>query len=254
MIDTDLIEQFETDGLCVVPNVLPATEVAVLWQELEAAMAEDLEVKPNVFDASMVHNCMFRGVRMAALLDSEVMNAYVQAILAPSCILYAYQSSSLPTGGGNYGSRVHVDAPRFVDGYITNVGVIFPLMDFDAASGGTLYVPGSHKVAELPGASDFDKRCQRVTCKAGDMIMFNARLAHAAGINQGDTVRHALTLNFCRCFMRQRFDFARMVSDAQLDAMGAHARRLLGWNVRMPTSLDEFYLPTAERLYKPGQE
>ena len=116
MIDTDLIEQFETDGVCVVPNVLPATEVAVLCQELEAAMAEDLEVRPNVFDAGMIHNCMFRGVHMAALLDNEVMNAYVQAVLAPSCILYAYQSSSLPTGGGNYGSRMHVDAPRFVDG------------------------------------------------------------------------------------------------------------------------------------------
>ena len=254
MIEAGLLEQFESDGVCVVPDVLPATEIDLLWQELELAMAEDLQMRPDAFDAGMVHNCMFRGARMAALLDSETMNAYVQAILAPSCILYAYQSSSLPPGDGNYGSRVHVDAPRFVDGYVTNVGVIFPLMDFDATSGGTLYVPGSHKVAELPDAADFAARCQRLTCKAGDMVMFNARLAHAAGTNAGHRVRHALTLNFCRCFMRQRFDFARMVSDAQLQKMGPHARRLLGWDVRMPTSLDEFYLPPAQRLYKPGQE
>lgn len=254
MTDAQLIARFEADGVCVVPKVLPQTEVARLRQELERAMAEDLQLRPDAFDAGMVHNCMFRGERMAALLDNEPMNAYLQQVLAPSCILYAYQSSSLPPGDGNFGSRVHVDAPRFIDDYITNVGVIFPLTDFDATSGGTLYVPGSHKRAEIPDAAEFAQRSCRLTCEAGDMVLFHARLAHAAGTNQGTATRHALTLNVCRCFMRQRFDFARMVTPAQLERMGAHARRLLGWDVRMPTSLDEFYLPPEQRLYKPGQE
>ena len=30
-------------------------------------------------------------------------------------------------------------------------------------------------------------------------------------------------------------------------------RRLLGMNVRMPTTLDEFYLPPDQRLYLPAQ-
>jgi ectoine hydroxylase-related dioxygenase (phytanoyl-CoA dioxygenase family) len=252
-VEHRLLAQLDTEGFTVVPSVLPEAEVTALRLELERAIAEDLSAWPDVFDSGMVHNCMVRGPRMAALLDQPLMNAYLTQAMAPTCILYAYQSSSLPPNQGNYGSRIHVDSPRHIPGYTTNLGVIFPLDDFTESNGATWYLPGSHRNEALPGEDEFRNRAVRGLCRAGDMILFQGRLAHAAGINRTQRARHALTLNICRSFMRQRFDFARLVPHALIDSLGPDGRRLLGMNVRMPTTLEEFYLPADQRLYQPGQ-
>lgn len=254
MIDSNLIDQFRKEGACVVPEVLNAEQVQLLRLELDKAREEDLRDRPDAFDKGMVHNCMLRGREMAKLLDNPVMNAYIKEVLSPTFILYAYQSSSLPPGGDNYGSRVHVDCMRFIPNYMTNAGVFFPLDDFNLENGATYYVKGSHKVKFVQDEKFFFENASRLVCKAGDMVVLDALLHHAAGVNNTDRIRHALTMNFCRSFMRQRFDFCRMVDEEFIQSLGEDGRRLMGWNVRVPTSLDEFYLPEEERLYKPGQE
>lgn len=255
MADADRSRLAELDGagLTVVPSVLDATEVALLRAELEQAVGEDLAERSDVFDRGMVHNCMARGPHMAALLDQPVMNAYLARALAPTCILYAYQSSSLPPGEGNYGSRIHVDCPRFIPGYSTNLGVIFPLDDFTEDNGATWYLPGSHRQETLPDEAVFWADARRGLARAGDMILFQGRLVHSAGTNRTAHTRHALTLNICRSFMRQRFDFPRLLPSELIERLGPDGRRLVGMNVRMPTSLEEFYLPAGQRLYLPGQ-
>ncbi|NKB80989.1 MAG: phytanoyl-CoA dioxygenase [Nitrospirales bacterium] len=254
MVDPKLISQFETDGVCVVKRVLDDEQLYWLKLELNQAREEDLRQRPDVLDSGMVHNCMLRGKEMAKLLDNPTMNAYVKEVLSPTFILYAYQSSSLPSGGGNYGSRVHVDCFRFIPNYITNVGVFFALDDFTLENGATYYLKGSHKKKFVLDEKKFYENASRLICQAGDMVVLNALLHHAAGVNKTNKIRHALTMNFCRCYMRQRFDFCRMVDKEFIESLGEDGKRLMGWNVRVPTSLDEFYLPEEERLYKPGQE
>lgn len=249
-----LQQQFDLQGVVVIPQVLDKTWLGALQQELEAAIAEDAQQRPDVFDAGMVHNCMTRGKQMCAVLDHPLLNHYIKALFTPHCIIYAYQSSSLVPGQGNYGSRVHVDCPRRIDNYTTNVGVILPLNDFTLQNGATWYLPGSHRLAELPSEALFYQQAKRLLCQAGDLVIFNARLVHAAGVNQDNYTRHALTINLCRPYMRQRFDFPRLLTQQQIDSLGEDGRRLVGMNVRMPVSLDEFYLPPEQRLYKPGQE
>ncbi len=235
------------------PSVLNPTRISAAKAELIAAIEEDAVDYGDVFDKGMVHNCMARGATMAAVLDQPVMNAYVSAILGDSCILYAYQSSSLPPSASNYGHRIHVDSPRFIPGYVTNVGVIFPLDDFNDENGGTEYLPGSHRTPGPPTAEEFEQNMASISCRAGDMIVFNARLYHRSGANHTDRYRHALTLNFCRSYMRQRFDFPRLLDPGLIESLGEDGKRLVGMNVRVPTKLEEFYLPEEERLYKPNQ-
>ena len=253
MVNQELLVELDRDGLVVVPGALDSGQVSVLRGELETAMSEDERDRPHVFDRGMVHNCMVRGTAMAALLDHSLMHAYLGAFFSPTCILYAYQSSSLRPSQGNYGSRVHVDSPRFIPDYSTNVGVIFALDPFTAETGGTFYLKGSHKSESIPDDKTFFAGATQATCRAGDMILFHARLVHAAGVNRTQRTRHALTLNICRSYMRQRFDFPRLVPKPLIDGLGPEGKRLLGMNVRMPTSLNEFYLPESERLYKPNQ-
>ena len=253
MVDDKLLDVLELEGVTIVPSVFNQELVESLRSELEQAVAEDAIRYPNVFDKGMVHNCMVRGINMASLLDNPIMNAYLSKAFSETCIVYAYQSSSLPPSQSNYGSRVHVDSPRFIQNYATNMGVIFPLDDFTEENGATFYLPGSQKSSDLPTEDFFYANAKRAYCKAGDMILFNGRLVHAAGFNSTNRTRHSLTINICRSYMRQRFDFPRLITQDVIDKLGENGRRLIGMNVRMPTSLDEFYLPPAQRLYKPNQ-
>ena len=252
-VDEALVQALNDDGVVIVRDVVSRPLIATLRAELEQAMAEDSVSYPDVFDRGMVHNCMVRGPEMARMLDQPTMHAYLDAAFSNTCIAYAYQSSSLPPGQGNYGSRVHVDSPRFIPGYSTNLGVIFPLDDFTLENGATCYLKGSHMSEDRPDDNAFFASADRAVCDAGDMILFHGRVVHASGFNSTKNTRHSLTINICRSYMRQRFDFPRLVPPDVISSLGERGKRLLGMNVRMPTSLTEFYLPADQRRYKPNQ-
>jgi ectoine hydroxylase-related dioxygenase (phytanoyl-CoA dioxygenase family) len=253
IVDYSLVKLFEKNGFVVVPEILTKSMVEQLRCELVIAIEEDRLSYPAVFDSGMIHNCMIRGEQMLKLLDLQVLNTYLEVFFSATCIVYAYQSSSLPPHQGNYGSRIHVDSPRFIPNYMTNLGVIFPLDDFTVDNGATYYLEGSHFTEELPSEEDFYANAKRMLCPQGSMILFNSRLVHAAGVNKTTSSRHALTINLCRSYMRQRFDFPRLVPDNLINQLGANGQRLLGMNVRMPSCIEDFYLPEEHRLYKPGQ-
>ena len=45
----------------------------------------------------------------------------------------------------------------------------------------------------------------------------------------------------------------KLISEELLSMLNENGRRFIGMNVRMPKSLEEFYLPEDQRLYKPNQ-
>jgi ectoine hydroxylase-related dioxygenase (phytanoyl-CoA dioxygenase family) len=246
-------DNLKSEGVVVVKGVFDLPLIDRLREELEIAQTADLQSDIIRFDRGMVHNCMFRGNEMGQLLNHRSLNRYIMSLFCSNSIIYAYQSSSLLPNSGNYGSRVHVDSPRFIKDYITNMGVIIPLDDFTHANGATLYLPKSHILEILPESNYFYSNCSQLICSKGDLIFFNARLVHAAGVNNTNKTRHALTINLCRSYMRQRFDFCRMAEPSFMESLSDDGRRLMGYFVRVPTSLDEFYLPEDERLYRPNQ-
>lgn len=259
-----IVQEVNEVGFSRVPAVLSSTDVTALRAELEAAIEEDLtyyknnkdKFGPSPSDSWMVHNCMLRGPNLLKILENKEMHQVLSQLLGDTCILHAYQSSSMPPHSTNYSNRIHTDCPRFISGYITNVGVIFPLTDFTLENGASSFLPKSHLTLIEPSKDDYEKNSVRTPCAAGDMLVFNARTWHRGEVNHTDTPRHALTINICRSFMRQRFDFPRLVEKTKpeiLTKLGPVGKRFLGYDVRMPTSLDEFYVPTDKRLYKPNQ-
>ena len=240
----------------LIPDVLPRDEALALRPLLQKAIDDDIarwRGKPGCIDEWMVHNLMVRGRPFLRLLENRVLHAYLDEFLSDTCILYAYTSSSMPPGGSNYSRRIHVDCPRVIPGYVTNVGITLALDDFTEENGATELLPDSQWRTDMPSDEEFDRSAIRFMPKAGQAIMFNARTWHRGGVNRTGEPRHALTINACRSFMRQRFDYARLIDPDLLDHVGPLGRRFLGFNVRMPASLEEYYVPEEQRLYKGGQ-
>jgi ectoine hydroxylase-related dioxygenase (phytanoyl-CoA dioxygenase family) len=255
MLSEDELQFFVENGYLVLSSFEKQDTCKKMLEELQKAVDEDKDRGPDVFDTGMVHNCFLRGEKMLAHLSSQRLRKTTDELLCKNAIVYAYQSSSLRPGQGNYGSRVHVDCPRFIPGYRTNLGYVLALHTFTKDNGGTWVLPGSHLRAQIPELSDFEKDAIQLTCEAGDSIFFDGRLVHRAGENLTDQWRHAITINFCRPFMRSRFDFPKMLhQETWMKDLDSSARKYLGFDVRMPSSLAEFYLPLSERLYLPNQE
>jgi len=173
--------------------------------------------------------------------------------ISNTSILYAFTTSSMPAGGTNYSNRIHVDSPRVIPGYISQIGVIVALDDFTEENGATFMLPKSFERTTPPTEEEFYKGAERVCPRRGDLVVLQPRTWHLGGKNHTVNDRHAITLSACRSFMRQRFDYPRLINPALAETLTPTLRRLLGFNVRVPASLDEYYVPEEQRLYKAGQ-
>ena len=254
--DAIKLDQVRSRGFALVPGLLTSAQAAEMRSLLQIYVDEDLKKwagRDDYPDRWMVHNLMFRGLPFARLLEHTEMHAYLSALLGDTCVLYACTSSSLPPRGTNMSNRVHVDCPRVIPGYITNVGVMFALDEFTEENGATYFLPGSTERLTAPSEQEFLAHAERVFPKAGDAVIFNARTWHMGGVNRTERARHGFAFQACRSFMRHRFDYPRMVPPEILATLGETGRRFLGFDVRVPTSLDEYYLPPEQRLYKSNQ-
>ena len=242
-------------GFVVVPDAIE-TDTARVWREglavLVAAQRAAMTEATSI-DDYMVHNPMMLDRQFFDVLEHPALVSALDSLLGPTSIVYAYTSSSMPAGGSNYSRRVHIDCPRVIPGYVTNLGVIVALDDFTADNGATYFLPGSFERTEQPTEDEFFAGAERVFPRRGDLVVFNARTWHYGGLNTTAVDRHAVTINACRSYMRQRFDYPRMVGNEIGDSLSATQRRLLGFDVRVPTNLAEYYLPADKRLYKSNQ-
>ena len=244
-----------TKGFTVVRDVVDV-DVAVRWREalatLVARQHENLTERTAI-DDYMVHNPMLSNAVFFDVLEHPAVVASLDTFLGDTSIVYAFTTSSMPTGGSNYSRRVHVDCPRVIPGYITNLGVIIALDEFTEDNGATYFLPGSFERVDAPSDEEFFAGAERVFPGRGDIVVFNARTFHYGGVNNTDQDRHALTINACRSYMRQRFDYPRMITDEVASTFSPTLRRVLGFDVRVPTSIEEYYLPEEQRLYKANQ-
>jgi ectoine hydroxylase-related dioxygenase (phytanoyl-CoA dioxygenase family) len=212
------------------------------------------ESNRSILDRYHMHDLLCKDYNFSKTLEDPRLQQLLAPLLGEFWIMYAYTSSSLPPNGENYGSRIHVDCPRFIPNYNTNIGVIWALDDFTEENGATYVLPGSHNTDIIPSESYFNSHSIRLTCQRGALIIFNARMWHAAGKNYTSDFRHALTLNACRPFMKQRMDWVRFLPSEITDQLNEQARRIIGFDTRIPTNMEEFFLPKDKLLYKPGQE
>lgn len=258
--DTEAAEHayhIQTRGYSLVPGFLAPDEIDLLKSSMQQAI-ENFKPVPGVersfLDRYQMHDLLNRDINYGRLLEDPRLQQLVAPHLGEHWIMYAATSSSIPPHGTNYASRLHVDSPRFHPGYIFNMGIIWALDDYTLENGGALKVlPGSQHVGTPPEPEVFEKHAVHVTCQAGSLLVFNARLYHRTFENRTGQWNHSMTVNVCRSFMKQRMDWVRFIPESISSQLNPQARRLIGFDTRLPASLEEFFLPEAQRLYKPNQ-
>jgi len=245
-----------TRGYSLIPSFLEHEECQLLKESLSLQLDEFKPIsgsERSFLDKNQLHDLINRDLNFARLLEDPRLHQAISPHLGEHWIMYAATSSSIPPKGTNYSARLHVDSPRFSPGYVFNLGVIWSLDEYTNDNGALELLPGSHHDPTEPSLELFEKNKVKVLCEAGTLIVFNARVFHRTGINTTDKWRHSMTLNACRSFMKQRMDWVRFIPPSISEKLNKQARRLIGFDTRLPSSLSEFFVPETERLYKSNQ-
>lgn len=192
------------------------------------------------------------------LLEVPEMLAIVDATVSPTAILHLQNGFILPpvAPGASleiFQTSFHRDFPRLLNGYMASINVFFALDDFTAQNGATLVVPGTHQKEPAPSAAYNRMHAVPIICPAGSLIVFDSTLVHAAGHNASGQDRLAINQQFTRSFIKQQIDYVRALGDELVLAQAPRTQQLLGYYTRVVTSLDEYYRPAEERLYRGGQ-
>jgi ectoine hydroxylase-related dioxygenase (phytanoyl-CoA dioxygenase family) len=192
------------------------------------------------------------------LLELQPVLDVVDATLSETAILHLQNGLILPsfdpgTAPDVFQLRFHRDFPRVLNGYLMSINTFFAIDEFRPDNGATIVVPATHQRDPAPPEDFLRTYAVPVVCPAGSMIVFDSTLLHAAGENTSGRDRLAINQQFTRSYVKQQVDYVRALGDEAVLAQPDRTQQLLGWYTRVVTSLDEFYRPPEERLYRSGQ-
>lgn len=244
--------QLQTSGYVHFPNVVPKDLLPRLSGGIDAAIKTARENQHAI--GSYAYLAQNEDPAFLELLELSPLQSYIDLILTDTCIISGYSViSSEPNQANKIQNAIHRDHARFSRPYLLTLNLLYLVDDFTKENGATYLLPGSQHAAEKPDEDYFYKNAIRVEGKAGDAVIFDSLVWHAGGTNTTQASRRGITKVYVRSYMRTQFDMTRATKPDVVAKLSERSRRLLAFNVRMPGSLEEFFLPPEQRLYKPNQ-
>ena len=251
---TGLQGAFDTQGFCVIPELLDASQL----QRQREALAPWVDQGPmgrNVFEGTRTHRIyamLAKDPAFAELVAHPVSLAWAEHYLGQSCLLSACLAVHLQPGES--AQPWHTD-----DGHtsltpphdLLGVSTFWALDDTTLENGATEVLPGSHRWSEteFPGVlrdQDFatgedaagdpgaHPDAVKVTMPAGSLMIARGDLWHRGGGNRSDTARCLITPQYCAGWVRPLESMLLSVPPEHAAALSERVRELLGYSIHPP--------------------
>lgn len=230
---------FERDGYFLIPGALTAAQVREFAAAVDAVDERHRqEGNAGGEDRVNLHDAIGHDARLLPLIDWPTVFPKVWGILGWNIQLYHTQlvvSPPLPGPPSNKRLGWHQDNNRMNRDMEVelqprvSLKALYFLSDLPEAGMGNFYiVPGSHTARKLPPSSDGDPNpagSLPITARAGDALIFDRRLWHAASPNHSPITRKVLFYGYSYRWLRPKCD---MRVAHLLDGCDPIRRQLLG--------------------------
>jgi ectoine hydroxylase-related dioxygenase (phytanoyl-CoA dioxygenase family) len=250
-------KQMDENGWAVFHDLVPSDLVERLKNDLEASykIRRPIQEKNGVDTntAGTAHHLLADGKSFFEFLSHLYLDKEIKEYFGGNYILNTYGGNLNLRGQHTYASNVHRDVRTYTSDIKLLLNILVVLDDFTLDNGATYLLSGSHLKKEKPSDDHFFKHSERVVAKKGSIVFWDANLWHAAGENKTDGPRRALSLIYSKPFMKQQFDYCRNIGYEKVEQMSDGLKQVLGFNSRIPTSLEEWYQPLEKRFYKSDQ-
>jgi len=173
----------------------------------------------------------------AAIFEQMVQHPRVievaEAILGSDMTLGGFSAHILYPGASNMGA--HVDYPYFTmtPPYpatpVMEVQAIWMMEDFTETNGAPLFAADTQKLCQFPDPKKFAELAQKVTGKAGSVVLSHGLSWHDTSMNQSDQPRVSVLGNYNPKFIRPLENPAQYLSPTFLDQASPKLKQLLGY-------------------------
>lgn len=248
--------RIKQDGWAIIPDVLSSDEVDALCTALANAheICRKTQIKNNL-EANMegtAHHILGVDDGFLKFLGKMPCHDYLQSFFSAPYIINSFGGFINTSQQKTYVHNIHRDIRSFF-GLPMMMNMLVMLDDFTLENGATFLLSGSHLKDEKPPDDFFFTNAKRATGRRGAILLFDSHLWHAAGHNQTQNVRRALTLTYTKPYFKQQLDYCRQVGYDKCETLDENTKQVLGWYARMPTNLNEWYQPRDKRFYRSEQ-
>ena len=216
-----MVRRLRVDGWCVIEGVIPGHDVTSVRTSVLATVDLYRHTRKDAPDnIGAVSNVINYDQSFAPYLAEPRLLGLVEAMLGPAARISF--TSSIVNYPGNQRSTWHADWPfnQHNAGHIpapypdmvAHLTTLWALSDFDAESGGTLIVNGSHRSVDNPTAwyepggeappHEHPEVCVEMT--AGSVAVLDSRMWHAGGANRGSEPRVGLAVRYAPWWLNLR--------------------------------------------------
>jgi hypothetical protein len=253
----DLIAPILAKGWVTVPGAYDPA----LMAEIKQAMVDvyplyrRLHAKKGLFSAAeyALHHLPVLCPAVLRLLERNPIADQLTWYFGGKYILNTLGGAIIPPGAEIYTRRIHRDIRTFSGAGHLMVNTLVMLDDCTEENGATWMMSGSHLTADQPSEAEFYDTAERATGRAGDVLIFDANLWHAAGQNHSQATRHILTPIYTKPFLKQQLDYPAALGVDRGLVLSDELRQVLGYQARTPVSLLDFYQQPEDRWYQSDQ-
>jgi hypothetical protein len=224
MLETEILE-LETNGYTVIKSLFDLKLLQSLLSDIKTGnldTGEGADIPRLNRGSDIIYNPFFYDKRFFDLFRDKTIDHLMQFFLND---LY-YKGLE---GHPNYILRSMIcrsskeKLPWHIDSFIPFVGqypstfqVVIPLEDFKTDTGPTLLFPGSHQHGTYAQQDlELGTGVVELSAQVGDVIIWDARIWHAAKSNNSGNTRWAVIATFTRWWIKQNYRYTEIISRIQ---------------------------------------
>jgi hypothetical protein len=194
MIDRERIDRdrLHRDGYALLRGAIPADWLDALRATFDAGV-QPAHAWPTPRGADWRHSLLDLDDRVRAVCRLPQVLAVAGALIGERFFLAQVEGREPLAGGGHQG--LHRDLSEQRPGDTVNALAFFD--DYGPDNGATRLVPGTHRPAPgAPSGSDDESGALQIAGAAGDILLFDADLLHAATLNPTGARRRSILIGY----------------------------------------------------------
>jgi ectoine hydroxylase-related dioxygenase (phytanoyl-CoA dioxygenase family) len=238
---------FYTKGFQIFNNVLSAQDIVFFKQKIENVHNlqkkhfTELELK-SIGESNTIRSPFIYDTDFIKLFYNEFVDNLIKDILGDYYILSLQNAIKIPSGHEHHQSFYHRDLiyQNFVSSTPLSINIYYCLDDYNNNSGGTTFIPFSHKSEMIPEYYSEETP----DAAAGSMILFDSMVFHKAGRNVTDSNRIGINNMFTLPFIKQQIKYSTVLDKTKDKKLN----RILGFESREFLSVKEFRDYRLERI------
>lgn len=218
--ETDVyIEEMRRDGFTVLKNVLTQEEVAYTRTALDEIYRRQVE-EFGLDNLKLLKDCYI--VRSMLAYDDFFLHRIacndkilpvVKKMIGNNLSLSSQVGILSPPDDILYQTAWHreLQYQHFTISRPIAMQSLLCIDPFNASTGGTFFIPGSHLHEPFPSDEYANKHQIQIIANPGDAVIFDALTYHRAGINTSPAVRRAINNLYTLPIIQQQINFSRMM-------------------------------------------